>query len=559
VTTPVAVEVAKRGKRPTTVAGTFAAAFLAAACIAWPSPKYQAEPELFAREVVGVEPWSRQVEILEAIRDHKRVAVSSGHKIGKSNTGALAALWFFHSYEDARVVMTCVTARQVDEVLYREVRKLHSHAGLCVECWEENDRRVVAGEGALERPCDHSALPDGDPAIQARTGIHAFNDFREIVGFTAKEAEAVAGVSGKNLLYIIDEASGVPQEIFDAIEGNRAGGARVLLLSNPTQNEGEFYEAFESKSRFYKTFRVSSEESPNVVAGREVIPGLATSEWIEEKKLEWGEESALYKVRVKGQHVKHEAGKCVSLHLISMAEQAWAGASEVGTFQIGLDPAGEGENADETAWAVRRGLKQLALEAKSGMSEDEIVAKLLDLIATWAKPRERVIVTMDRTGELGDKVYKRLRSYLDDHKDAFVLVGVRSNLPAVRNPEIDLWVRDELLTNLAHWLRQGFGLLTDVKLAKDLHAPSWGPAATSGKNASKRTATPKKLLRVLLGRSPDRGDATALSVWEPTWIAQEDEDAAPAVQIAAAKPKEADPYEDTDDVSRALSPYGGAF
>ena len=116
------------------------------------------------------------------------------------------------------------------------------------------------------------------------------------------------------MMYILDEASGVGDQIFEAIDGNRAGGSiKVFMLSQPTRTEGEFFEAFDSKKDFYKTFTVSSAETPNAVEGRNVIPGLASREWIEEKKLEYGEDSPFYKVRVCGEFVRGEAGKVISL------------------------------------------------------------------------------------------------------------------------------------------------------------------------------------------------------------------------------------------------------
>src|SRR5215831_7226662 len=94
--------------------------------VQFPSPKYARNPSAFFREILGVEPWSRQVDILEAIRDHDRVAVCSGHKVSKSHSAAGIALWFYCSFKDARVVLTSTTARQVDQILWRELRMLRA-------------------------------------------------------------------------------------------------------------------------------------------------------------------------------------------------------------------------------------------------------------------------------------------------------------------------------------------------------------------------------------------------------------------------------------------------
>ncbi len=108
-------------------------------------------------------------------------------------------------------------------------------------------------------------------------------DGREIVGFSTDSPERMSGISGANLLFILDEASGIPEPIFEAVEGNRAGGAKVIMFSNPTSTSGTFYEAFHRKRNFWHTIHISAEESPNVTGGQISIPGLATAEWVEEK------------------------------------------------------------------------------------------------------------------------------------------------------------------------------------------------------------------------------------------------------------------------------------
>ena len=65
--------------------------------VAWPSPRYRDDPVRFFREVLGVDPWHKQIEIIQAVRAHKRVAVKSGHKVSKSHTAAGIARGFWCS------------------------------------------------------------------------------------------------------------------------------------------------------------------------------------------------------------------------------------------------------------------------------------------------------------------------------------------------------------------------------------------------------------------------------------------------------------------------------
>lgn len=527
----------------------------------WPSPRYRAHPVEYFRDILGVEPWSKQIQIIEAIRDNPRVAVRAGHKISKSHTIAGLALWFYSSFDRARVVMSSTTSRQVDAILWRELRMMHAFAGRCVACKREDDRRIEAREPPGPRPCAHSALIDGELHEKARSGLIS-NDFREIVGFTAREAEAVAGISGKNLLYLLDEASGIPQIIFEAIEGNRAGGARLGMFGNPTRTEDEFFEAFEgAKKKFYLTITVSSTETPNVVQGREVIPGLATREWCEEKKQEWGEDSPMYLIRVLGRHALKEEGKIISVHDIVQAEERWKEHVDEdgrplpgeGRLIIGLDPAGPGIAGDESVWAPRRSWKIVELHARRGIDEDAHLVETLGLIEVQRLPgdtgKNKPLVILDRDGPVGAKVWGVFKSYVEEKEELamFELRGVRSGERAKWRPnEYDL-VRDEMWMIFYAWLRDGGAIPEDTRLAKDLHAPSW--EHMQGAKFQRAKATAKKIIRAILKRSPDRGDACVLSTFVPADMTEE---------VTTPKAAPATSMSDRDDFGDApiLDPYG---
>lgn len=509
--------------------------------IKFPCADFQQRPVEFARLVLGVEPWRRQTEIMEAVRDHPRCAFRSGHKIGKSSTAALLAWWWYSSWPDARVVMTSTTSRQVDAILWREVRLFKARGGRCVVCKREDPEGL-----RIPRPCDHSALIEGEPGELARTGIKS-HDFREIVGFTAKEAEAVAGVSGSRLLYLADEASGIPDVIFEAIEGNRAGGGRIAMFGNPTRNQGEFYDAFNSKKKYYYTLTISSEESPNVTEGRTVIPGLADPDWIREKEDEWGRDSALFIIRVLGRHAEKEEGKIFSVAVIAASEQRWPDASEAGRLYIGLDPAGETGSGDETVFVARRGFKMLRIQEFLGLNDEQHKVRLLDLIKSMKLPRETPVVVMDREGSIGARLYGYLQALINEprNRGLFELVGIRASDRAQRQPILYDRARDELCANFEGWIRDGGALLEDSKLAKELHTLEWTQLVKGGR----LKIQPKRDLKKLLGRSPDRYDAAALSVWEPLSLrsdTESDDDSSEKEQTSL------------HDSEHVMDPYGGA-
>ena len=519
-----------------TLAAAIHEAQLYATRVRFPSPLYRKRPVSFFDEVLGVAPWAKQREIIEAVRDYDRVAVCSGHKCGKSSVAAGVALWYFCSFADARVVMTSTTSRQVDQILWRELRMMRSRSGRCLAC------KAADPEGLrIPRPCPHSTLIEGEQGELARTGLKS-SDFREIVGFTAREAEAVAGISGRHLLYIVDEASGVADEIFEAIEGNRAGGAKILLLSNPTKNSGEFFKAFTTKANLYKTIRMSSEETPNAVSGEDTIPGLATRAWIEEKKTEWGEDSPLYKVRIKGEFALAEEGRIFSVHVIEQAEQRWAATPDTGLLYLGVDPAGESGKGDESMFAPRRGLKLLGLYGRRGLTAEAHVAHILRMLEDLRLPREKPVVVIDREGTVGIPLFRLLTDYLAQNPGAFELVGVRSSDRAVRMPQLYDRIRDELAANLEAWFRDGGAIVEDVRLAAELHMLEW-----KEQQSGRLKLTPKDLIRKELGRSPDRYDALSLACWEPLSL----RDAPLSAQHVVSK--ETQHYQP----EVAIDPYGG--
>lgn len=512
--------------------------------VTFPSPKYREDPVAFFREVLGVEPWSKQIEIIEAVLNHKRVSVRSGHKVSKSHTSAGLALWFYCSFVDARVVMTSTTDRQVNDILWLEVKKMRARSGICVECKKLNEE--LREHEQIKAPCEHSAIIDGKIGELARTGLTS-EDFREIKGFTAREAEAMAGTSGANLLYIVDEASGVKQEIFDAIEGNRAGGARIALFSNPTKTSGEFYDSHNSKAAFYCALKVSSEDTPNVQFGEDdarAIPGLAGPEWVEEKEEEWGRDSAQFKVRVLGEFAELEEGKIFSIHMIAEAEELYKGMPLDMNARpyIGLDVAGEGPLADEIVWAPRRGKKLLDFVAKRSLSKEAILMHTIGMCndPDFSAAREVPVVVMDREGKEGAEVYGHFMAYVATTDDpAFELVGVRASDKAHRTPHVYDRMRDELAGVLFDWLRQGGAIPEDSKFAAELHMFEWIQRIDG-----RIKITPKKEIKRELKRSPDRYDAAVLSVWEP-------------LSLRKNTPRRKETIEARHDIAVGMDPYAG--
>ena len=493
----------------------------------FPLVKYQDNPVGFAKDILGIELWAKQIEILEAFKSHRRISVKSGHRCGKSTTAVVAALWFYSCFPEARVVFTASTANQIRNVLWRELKR-------------------ILGKALVKIPGDLKELPSSGFTSE---------DLREIKGFTARDAEAMQGIAGKHILFVIDEASGVDDRIYEALEGNRAAGAYLLMISNPTRTQGTFYLSHTKRREFYKTFTISSEEVPNVKEGREIIPGLASKEWVEEKRREWGEDSPLYQVRVKGNFPSGDSNTIVSVSLIEEATRLWSTIREPGldfmrsplykgTLELGVDTARFGD--DESVVIIVRGKNMLGMEAMTHSKSstktctEEVISAIFKLIREHSTPRDPIpIVKVDGTGGYGSGVIDALRKRGSEVR----VIEYNASQRAYDAKEYTC-LRDELWFQAAQWLREGGTLIDDEKLHGDLGCPLY-----TFDEKGRRKAESKKDIKKRLGRSPDRADAFCLAVYSESRPEVDDSDEYPEDDFETMT-SEISPY------SAEISPYG---
>ena len=191
--------------------------------------------------------------------------------LGKDFTAAVAVLWYLHQHDPAIVLSTAPTFRQVRHVLWRQIRGLYRRAS-----------GVVGGE-----------LLD--------TRLELAGD-RYALGLSSTGADQFQGFHCQNMFIVVDEAGGVSEPIYEAIDAiMTSANPRLLLIGNPTTPSGAFHRAFYQESSIYETITISALESPNVMAGAVVIPGLTTAEWVAERRAVWGQDSPVYRARILGE------------------------------------------------------------------------------------------------------------------------------------------------------------------------------------------------------------------------------------------------------------------
>jgi phage terminase large subunit len=439
------------------------------------------DPVGFAHEVLGVELWSKQREIVESVRDNPRTAVRSCHGVGKTASAAVVVLWFLCAFGPrALVVTTAPTWRQVRDLLWREIAKLHGRAS-----------------GFLDGTLTETRL-DFAPDWYA-------------VGLSTNQPENFQGYHAPALLFVVDEASGVDQQIFDAAEGFLTGqGSRVLLIGNPTRVTGQFYDAFNRERALWNTIHVAAFDSPNFTG--EPVPerlrtALVGTDWVDDKKQKWGETSPIYQVRVLGNFPPQSDQAVISLAQVEAAQARDLepqGAEEDWPLIISCDPARFG--ADETVIAKRRNKQVRIMQVVHGQDTMETVGHLLRVARATPSPLfGKPVIVVDEIG-IGAGIVDRLREVGE-----FAVIPYNASAAAAAENEREYPnARSELWFEFAEEWLPVLDLDGDDQLAADLLAPEYKIDSRGRRVVEAKEETKKRL-----GRSPDRADAVLMCFSRP--------------------------------------------
>lgn len=182
-----------------------------------------------------------------------RIRVEAGHTVGKTMVASGIFSHFFDTCPPAIIYSFAPSYEQINDLLWKEIRTARRNANLPGRVLEVPELKLGGNHFAKGR---------------------ATNDSH------GRGTERVQGQHGKYLMFIVDEAEGVADFVFDAIESMSSGGiAIVLMLANPRTRTSKFYK--QRTREDVANFRISCVWHPNVLADREVVPGAVRREYVE--------------------------------------------------------------------------------------------------------------------------------------------------------------------------------------------------------------------------------------------------------------------------------------
>ena len=363
----------------------------------------------FAHDVLHSRLDKEQQAILQSVQHNPMTAVASGTSRGKDYIAACAAMCFMYltprwkdgkMIKNTKIAMTAPSGRQVRDIMIPEISRLFRNAEILPGRLLSSGIRTDYDEWFL------TGFKSGDDNMEAWSGFHAVNT-----------------------MFIVTEASGISETIYNAIEGNLQGNSRLLIVFNPNITTG--YVARAMKSERFAKFRLDSLNAENVVSKKEIISGQVNYEWVKDKVLTWcyplqesdfneGEgdfmwegklyrPNDLFRVKVRGMFPKVSEDVLIPYEWVEIANERWKKLEDenfipVKSCRLGVDVAGMGR--DDNVLCPRYGnyIPKFEVHQSSGRADHMHV---VGMVIQYVKNKDTKAF-VDTIGE-GAGVFSRLK------------------------------------------------------------------------------------------------------------------------------------------------------
>lgn len=477
--------------------------------------KYQLAPVRWAVEKLGIPAesiiWSMNegyedhvwdgtpdplAELARAIARGEDTGVESATGTGKTYELGWLALWFCACFEDSLVITTAPKEGQLTTQLWKEIGR---H-------W----------------PKFKAAYPNAE-TVQLRVRMKPGKEDQEtwaIVGYAcgveagAQSATRAQGFHAPHMLIMTEETPGIDQAVMTAFENTCTGTHNIrLAVGNPDHQLDTLHRFCTSPGVTH--IRISALDHPNVVSGKDVIPGACSRKSIERAKRNWGEGSPMYESRVRGVSPKQAVNALIRLDWCEAAAARWEKTKNISGFPaLGVDVA-QSENGDKAAIAKWNGARLESVTAFQCPNATDLGTDVHTIMKAEGIPASSVGVDSVGIGAATVNELARLTT-----------TGVRAlsgGMPAMPGGQKDNdgttweWVpdannfnnlRSQMYWQLREDLRLGrVSLPPDPLLFRELTTPTFEPVN------GKVQVESKQAIKKRLGNSPDRADAVVYGNW----------------------------------------------
>lgn len=453
---------------------------------------YRGDPEAWMADVLGVRLWSKQAEIAEAFVNNRRVAVKSANGCGKSAlAGALISWWCsVFPVDEALAIVSAPTLSQIEKVIFAYLKNNFASAKtlgspLRGEISEELTWKVsneVTGKNDFlafgKRPADKDIVSSFQGTRKLRTAV------------------------------FIDEAGGVPRELFTAAEAVTTGAeSRLLAIGNPDHRGTEFHNIFtrpEMMDEFWlgtisafdlPTFTGEVVYSDKVKQDR-FLAELTSVEWVDHKRRVWGEGDARWLSKVLGEFPGETDNTFFGQSAIDTGIDTIIVEDAAVKPVLGVDVARFGDD-ESVVYLNRAG--RVRLHDVWGKVDTVVSARRIHQLAMSVDASE---VRVDASG-IGGAVFDMLDSLEEFGEKRYVLIGIDG---AARSPDPAQWANSRAYNHDSLRKQLVDGVL-DIDFEDNELRDQLLMVTYRFNNRGAVQITPKDELRGVMGGSPDRLDA----------------------------------------------------
>jgi hypothetical protein len=429
-----------------------------------------------------------------------RRAISSGHGPGKTTLGAFLCWWAQSTFLDSMARVTANTETQLTKTTQPEYSRWFRLA-INAHWFDVNTTSIKAND---------------DGCVQTWR--------LDLVPWSLENSQAFAGKhnAGRRMLFLFEEASPIPQEIFRVTNGalTDEGTERIFFcIGNPTLNTGPFYEAVfgTQRDRWSQPELLGArfDAGPRVIDSRDV-EGADLEEingWLAECG---GDEDADYfRVRARGLFPKGAEGQFIDLATISKAQSRAVRALPDDPLIAGVDFAWGG--ADDNVIRFRKGndarsIPPIKVKGEFTRNPAVMADKIADVLTQHYHGEQVAMAFVDGSGVGGNAGAVVARVRMAGFKN---IIEVNFGHDALDSKHY-VYRRDEMWGKMRTWLRDSGAIDKDPGLSADLAKPMLVSDTEQRIKLESKELMKKRLQKLGVDSgSPDDADALALTFAMP--------------------------------------------
>lgn len=446
------------------------------------------KPVKFARKVVGFEPFDWQAHALREINKGNNVAIKACNNPGKTALAAIAGIHYLCTNPYAKIPCTAPTQDQLKDALWGEYAQWINKSGL---------------DELLE-------------VTNTEVRVRGYEKSYKAMARSSSNPQNLAGKHSDHLLYCLDEADQLEEEVFDVVEGAMAEeDAQLLMLTNPRSKHGYFAECFtdEQKSKRFTTFTISARGGvePRYPGDYHYVSDNISQDWVQQKIEEKGEDSPFVTVFVDGCFPEQNEDTLIRYDLLQEAVTRDL-TEDPETCELGVDFGGEGEG--ETVIAERRGDVLIDIERYDGNSTMVAASKVVEKIERLRNDDQvRGIKVKPDRGPVGKGAIDKIKEEASERgwDDVHIIpVGFGGSVLDEEYQDILMYAGEEMWVNLRDKSRDGsLDLLDDDQLIEELSSRRY-KLTSKGKLKLEK----KSKMQSRGEPSPDTADAVVLAFYD---------------------------------------------